>query len=170
MNVTKNLLLAIMCCICSVAHAGGELPDRSMTPGAINEALTPSQYLAQCHTKGWTRAYRPAVSYTNGLKRIQMARYGYALADKRDYEEDHLIPLCLGGAPQDPRNLWPQPRFGEWDAEKKDRLESKICRLACDGRVPLRQAQQDMATDWIAAYHKYMGRYRASRESNEDGE
>jgi len=55
MNVTKNLLLAIMCCICSVAHAGGELPDRSMTPGAINEALTPSQYLAQCHTKGWTR-------------------------------------------------------------------------------------------------------------------
>lgn len=127
-----------------------------MTPGAINESLLETQFLAQCHFKGWTRLYRPAVSYTNGLKRIQMARYGYPLVDKHDFEEDHLIPLCLGGPPQDPRNLWPEPRFGEWTAQKKDRLESKLCRLACDGRVPLKQAQHDIAADWIAAYRKHI--------------
>jgi len=37
-----------------------------------------------------------------------MKKYGYPLADARDYEEDPLVPLCLGGAPQDPANLWPE--------------------------------------------------------------
>jgi len=160
MKICHLVLFFILTALNSNSYAAGELPDRRMTPGAVNEALTQQEFLAQCHTKGWTRAYRPPVSYTNGLKRIQMAKYGYALGDKRDYEEDHLIPLCLGGAPQDPRNLWPEPRFGEWDAEKKDHLEAKLCRLACDGRVPLHQAQQDMAVDWITAYQKYMRRSR----------
>ena len=81
----------------------------------------------------------------------------YPLADLRDYEEDHLVPLCLAGAPQDPANLWPQPRFGEWSANRKDTLETKLCRLVCDGRVPLAEAQREIATDWIAAYRKYIG-------------
>ena len=80
----------------------------------------------------------------------------YPLADLRDYEEDHLVPLCLAGAPQDPANLWPQPRFGEWSANRKDTLETKLCRLVCDGRVPLAEAQREIATDWIAAYRKYI--------------
>jgi hypothetical protein len=75
----------------------------------------------------------------------------------RDDEEDHLVPLCLAGAPQDPANLWPQPRFGEWSADRKDTLEAKLCRQVCDRRVPLAEAQREIATDWIAAYRKFIG-------------
>jgi hypothetical protein len=142
----------------NVASLGGELPDRRLTPGTVNAAISEEQYRAQCHTKGWTRLYRPPIGFTSSLKKLQMKEYGYPLADRRDYEEDHLIPLCLAGAPQDPANLWPQPRFGEWSADHKDTLEAKLCRLVCDGRVPLAEAQREIATDWIAAYRKYIGR------------
>jgi len=40
-----------------------------------------------------------------------------------DYEEDHLVPLCAGGAPEDHRDLRLQPRNGEWGAAAKDQLE-----------------------------------------------
>lgn len=96
-----------------------------------------------------------------------MSKYSYPLSDIRNFEEDHLVPLCLAGAPQDPANLWPQPRFGEWNADRKDKLEAKLCRLACDGKVPLAEAQCEIATDWIAAYRKYIGaspRETASRK------
>ena len=89
-----------------------------------------------------------------------MKKYGYPLADTHDYEEDHLVPLCLAGAPQDPANLWPQPRFGEWNADRKDKLEAKLCRLTCDGKVPLAEAQREIATDWIVTYRKYIGAVR----------
>jgi len=62
-------------------------------------------------------ALAPSVSFTNSLKKPQMKRYGYPLAEIRDYEEDHLVPLSLAGAPQDPANLWPQPlrrSIGSW--------------------------------------------------------
>jgi hypothetical protein len=72
-------------------------------------------------------------------------------------KKTHLVPLCLAGAPQDPANLWPQPRFGEWTADHKDQLEANLCRLACEGEVPLAEAQREIATDWIAAYRKYIG-------------
>ena len=54
--------------------------------------------------------HRPFVpeDYTENLKRDQMAEY----ADTNpisDYEEDHLIPLELGGSPTSPLNLWPEP-------------------------------------------------------------
>jgi len=42
----------------------------------------------------------------------------------RDYEEDHLVPLEVGGNPHDPRNLWPEPLHGPWNARMKDRLEN----------------------------------------------
>ena len=46
----------------------------------------------------------------------QIAEYGYADTSTADYEEDHLIPLELGGAPRDPNNLWPEPRYGNKNA------------------------------------------------------
>ena len=152
------LILAVLVTGLDIAADAGELPDRQLTPGAINSAISEQQYRAQCHTKGWTRLYRPPVGFTNSLKKLQMKEYGYPLADLRDYEEDHLVPLCLAGAPQDPANLWPQPRFGEWSADRKDTLEAKLCRLVCEGRVPLAEAQREIATDWIAAYRKYLRR------------
>lgn len=61
---------------------------------------------------------------------------------------------CAAG----PANLWPQQRFGEWNADRKDKLEAKLCSLACNGKVPLQEAQQEIAIDWIGAYRKYVGK------------
>ena len=33
----------------------------------------------------------------------------------------------------------------------------KLCRLVCEGKVALAEAQREIATDWIAAYRKYVG-------------
>ncbi len=65
--------------------------------------------------------------------------------------------FCPAGAPRDPANLWTQSLFGEWSAVRKDALEAKLCRLACDGKVPLEEAQREIATNWITAYQKYIG-------------
>ena len=68
----------------------------------------------------------------------------------------HLISLELGGAPRDPDNLWPEPWFGVWNARVKDKLENTLHDKVCGGEVPLRTAQKEIATDWIAAYQKYI--------------
>jgi hypothetical protein len=74
------------------------------------------------------------------------------------------VPLGLGGAPYDPRNLWPEPRViaDGWNAAVKDELEATLPRLVCSGRVPLAEAQRAIARDWIAAYGHYVTRPRAT--------
>src|SRR5437773_1158694 len=73
-----------------------------------------------------------------------------------DYEEDHLIPLELGGAPADPRNLWPEPYASKHGARVKDRLENALHRAVCAGQIGLRAAQRAIARNWWAAYSKYV--------------
>jgi hypothetical protein len=72
--------------------------------------------------------------------------------DQTAYQLDHIVPLCLGGSPDDPHNLQLQP----WaEATRKDRLEVQACRCVCAGVVPLAEARADLAGDWQAAYRKY---------------
>lgn len=89
------------------------------------------------------------------LKIRQIRQYHYT-ADPKQFEEDHLVPITLGGCPRCPANLWPQPRNGEWNAQKKDHLENIGNRLVCDGQVPLDVMQKAIATDWIKAYKEYV--------------
>ena len=74
------------------------------------------------------------------------------------YEEDYLVPIGLGGAPDDPANLWPEPRqpADGWGADRKDELEAVLNRLVCEGRLPLAEAQAEIARDWIAAYLRFV--------------
>jgi hypothetical protein len=147
---------------------GYELPNRKITPGAINETVGPADTGATICRKGWTRTIRPPVSYTTQLKRLQMRRYGVAGQAMKDFELDHLIPLELGGAPDDPANLWPQPRLGRWNAGLKDDLERALNRRVCQGRLSLSDAQRAIRTDWIAAYRRYMSpRAKGSRAGSE---
>ncbi len=73
----------------------------------------------------------------------------------RTYELDALITPELGGTTE-PENLWPQ-RYESpvWNARVKDELEQLLPKLVCSSRVDLAQAQQDIATDWVAAYKRY---------------
>ena len=94
---------------------------------------------------------------TNARRDEILTSYGLPPGTHPDYEIDHLIPLCLGGS-NDPSNLWPQPRRTiepKWNAEAKDRLEHLICDMVCAEQLEIAAAQEAIATDWIAAYHKY---------------
>jgi hypothetical protein len=72
-------------------------PDPSCQPGAINPDVTQSSIDDTICVSGWTATVRPPTSYTNALKAQQIGEYGYADTALSDYEEDHLIPLELGG-------------------------------------------------------------------------
>lgn len=82
---------------------------------------------------GWTKTVRPPLSYTAPLKIKQIGQYGYSDTKTADYEEDHLVPLELGGAPRDPKNLWPEPRYGGKPAASKDSVENKLKVAVCNG-------------------------------------
>lgn len=86
---------------------------------------------------GWTATIRPPLSYTEALKRSQLPP-GAKLSN---YEEDHWIPLELGGAPREPRNLWPEL----WpDAHKKDAQENALRKAVCGGEISLEEARLQM--------------------------
>src|SRR5689334_22685356 len=95
---------------CSTAYL--PLPDPDCTPGAYNSAVTQSTIGSTICVSGWTATVRPPTSYTNPLKVQGIADYGYSDTSVADYEEDHLVPLELGGSPRDPDNLWPEPYYG----------------------------------------------------------
>ncbi|MGH7883836.1 MAG: hypothetical protein ACREN8_13210 [Candidatus Dormibacteraceae bacterium] len=108
--------------------------------------MTQSNIQSTICKRGWTKTIRPPVSYTDGLKRQQMAAYSES-GSPHDYEEDHLISLELGGAPSDAKNLWPEAGRSP---NPKDRVENVLNKAVCSGRMPLAVAQQKIATDWIA--------------------
>jgi hypothetical protein len=83
---------------------------------------------------GYTKTIRPPSSYTSHLKAKQMRELGLP-GTTHDYHEDHLVPLCVGGHPSDPRSLWPEPVKGKWTAAVKDQLEASICRQVCRGHM-----------------------------------
>jgi hypothetical protein len=142
----------------SPAMGQGALPDPNRTPGALNPAVTRETIVSTICVRGWTRTVRPPRQYTSTLKRQQIREFGYADRKMSDYEEDHLVPLDLGGSPTDPRNLWPEPRVATdgWNADLKDELEAVLAHLVCSGRVPLAEAQRAIAANWIDAYTHFV--------------
>ena len=132
---------------CRASGSGVDvLPDPRCTPGALNPAVTPATIAGTICATGWTSTVRPPERVTEALKRSQMEAYGYT-GRIGSYEEDHLVPLELGGAPADPRNLWPEPGASP---NPKDRVEDAARRAVCDGRMALAAAQRAMAGNWVA--------------------
>ena len=154
-TITNLLIFALVICASVGVWAGG-LPDPLITPGAVNPEVNPDTMATTICVPGYTKTIRPPSDYTDRLKKLQMERYGYEDRNPRHYEEDHLIALSIGGAAADANNLWPQPRQGRWSAREKDQLERVLHRMVCAGQLPLRQAQQAMAQDWIASYQQYV--------------
>ncbi len=94
---------------------------------------------------------RPPESITEPEKLASMAAYGDR-GRTSSYEYDHLVPLELGGAVNDPRNLWPEPDYpapSGFYLNPKDHLERALNRLVCSGAMPLSKAQRLIASDWV---------------------
>jgi hypothetical protein len=134
------------------------LPDPRLTPGSINPNVTQENIFATVCVSGWTATVRPPSAYTSALKVAQIIEYGYSDRSPSHYQEDHLVALEIGGAPRDPRNLWPErnevrlPDGTAVGSEAKDGLEDYLHRAVCAGVMPLADAQRLMAGDWIAAW------------------
>ncbi len=128
-------------------------PDPRLTPGAVLEGVTADDV---CR-RGWAEAVRHV---TREVRQAVYAAYGVPggnhtgiCAGPGGCELDHLVSLELGGS-NDAANLWPQPHAS---AVVKDRLENELHRRVCSGEIPLPQAQDMIARDWVAAYHAIFG-------------
>ena len=128
----------------------------SPTNGAINEGVTQSNITTTVCVSGYTKTIRPPTSYTNRVKKELLLTN----PDKNmtHYELDHIIPLAVGGHPTNVNNLWAQPRYGEWNAGRKDVLESFVHRELCKGKLTLQESRNIFIDNWVDGYKKYIKR------------
>jgi hypothetical protein len=83
------------------------------------------------------------------------------------YEYDHFVPLELGGAVNDPRNLWPEPGAVP---NPKDAVEDALREKVCDGQLTLAAARRAIAANWTKLVsHAPTGNSPAGRPSRSRG-
>lgn len=155
----KFALTFALALLASAAQAG-DLPDPKLTPGAtdpeVNEANIKESICKVTHFT-WTEGHMPPASFLESIAKQEIKEYGYTDENSKHYQMDHLIPLSLGGSPIDPKNIWPQVLLTKWSARRKDYLEEILHDKVCKGEVSLKDAQDQIRTNWIEAYKKYIG-------------
>lgn len=137
----------------SIAFADQREPDATLTPGhATYHGMAKVCSIKTSDERNVPDSVKKEVYQRYGIERCK----GYC-DGPQGCEVDHLISLELGGA-NTIDNLWPQPYDGEWNAWDKDRLETRMHKLICtDHTLKLKDAQEEIRTDWKAAYKKYVG-------------
>ena len=122
-----------------------------------NPAVTQDTIGSTICQRGWTKTVRPDIKFTNDLKRQQLALYADRHPNDPNWtvagtEEDHRLPLELGGAPRDPMNLSPEEGPSP---NPKDRDESGFKQLVCAHKLALVAAQVQFIAKWLAPYPEY---------------
>ena len=155
----KKLSLFAIVLFAATAQAS-DLPDPNLTPGATDSEVTQANIkesiCKETHFT-WTEGHMPPRSFLDNLEKEQLKQYGYQDVSPQHYQMDHLIPLALGGNPTDIKNIWPQVLVTKWSARRKDYLEEYLHSKVCKGAITLKDAQDQIRTDWIEAYKKYLG-------------
>jgi hypothetical protein len=108
---------------------------------------------------GYSSSIRPPESVTEPEKKGSAAAYTYT-GPFSTGEYDHLVPLELGGDPNDPTNLWVEPNdipHATSTSNSKDVLENRLHDLVCSGQLDLAAAQDAIASNWITAYQRFVG-------------
>ena len=147
----------------TVKNGYSVIPRHDLTPGARDGRVTQANIDKTICTDDWDDRNRPSASFTTPTKTKQIAAYGYSTYAIENFELDHLVPIELGGDPTAIPNLWPEPWEARrerlvphgWGAETKNALESHLHRAVCAKEIPLAEAQQAVAGDWIAAAKRY---------------
>jgi len=138
-----------------VTPKAGPLDIYPEVPGVANLAVTQDNIQQTICKSGWTATVRPTSTYISSLKKRQIVDFNLQDTTLGDYEEDHLVSLELGGSPDDPNNLWPEPytaSIPDGGARTKDQVENYLHREVCAGRMSLNDARLSIVTDWYAVY------------------
>ncbi len=160
-GIAALAVLAVVACVLTFRHSGatskytpfvssdqGVLPNRDYTPGTARQASL---------QKICALAHEQVVKEVSPSQRQKVfEEYGIPSARSGEYEVDYLITPGLGGD-DDIRNLWPEPyHSAAWNAHLKDALEERLHQMVCSDQLDLSVAQQAIASNWIAAYQKYV--------------
>jgi len=127
-----------------MAHDG--LQDSACTPGAILTNATKDVICQQ----GYARSVR---NVPQSEKNQVYAEYGITSHLPGQYEVDHLVSLELGGS-NDIANLWPEAASPTPGFHQKDSVENYLHSQVCSGAVSLKEAQIEIATNWLAVYNQ----------------
>jgi hypothetical protein len=125
------------------------LQDKACTPGDILPDATKDKICVPGYA-GKTR------NVTQSTKNQVYDEYGIKTHKAGEYEVDHLVSLQLGGS-NDISNLWPEPATPKPGFHEKDRVENYLHDQICKGQIDLRQAQIEIATNWLAIYKSMPG-------------
>jgi hypothetical protein len=118
--------------------------------GALDPRVTQNNIQQTICRRGWVRSVRPSAEFSNSVKRWTMVEQGWE--NPADVELDHIVPLELGGAARDLKNLWLQPSRGAWNVRCKDALAVELSKAVCKGDAKLAAAQDEIRRDWRASY------------------
>jgi hypothetical protein len=131
------------------------VPDRACTPGAVVVGLTIARLCGASYVKN-------ARHVTLQGQREVYAAYGVPLRSP-SHKLDHLVPRGLGGSNLK-ANLWPAPTRAPGFFEK-GALANFLHDQVCARHLQLARAQQEVASDWLAAYRsvgaRRLARYRS---------
>ena len=154
MALLAIIVLALIVLLAWPTHGASDSPiGTDDLVGMVDPRVSQANIQVTICRRGWTRAVRPPRDVTDAIKRNLAADQG---VNVRDYELDHVVSLDLGGAPLDLRNLRLQPWAGACNAHMKDDLERQLAIMVRAGDVTLNGAQHEIATDWRAAYKKWI--------------
>ena len=128
----------------------GPLPDTACTPGDILSNATKE---AIC-TSGYSRSVR---NVPTSEKNQVYTSYGIASHTSGQYEVDHLVSLELGGS-NAIANLWPESASPKPGFHEKDQVENYLHDQVCSGAIALKEAQIEIATNWLAVYNRMSGK------------
>src|SRR5579859_6758089 len=130
-------------------QVNGARQDTACTPGDIITTATKEQI---CRS-----GYASSVRNVPTSEKDQVyAEYGIYHHAAGQYEVDHLVSLELGGS-NSIANLWPEAASPKPGFHEKDQVENYLHDQVCSGAVSLKQAQIEIATNWLAAYQKMGG-------------
>jgi len=137
--------LVVFLCVAFVVRAE-DVPPPGDLP--IDPSVTQDNYRSTLCGTGWAKAVGPMWPVIVRIKREKVHTAGLFDPNKGRFKLDYLIPLALGGAAADPRNLALAP----WaEVKEKEVIEACLSVAVCTGRVTLREAQQAIWKDWRAA-------------------
>lgn len=162
----KVFLISVLLGFSFSVHAHSKypyLPNPSLTPGVIA-----STNEAEVCEKNYPARSR---SVSNSTRKKVYSAYNVNKQEcKGGCKIDHLIPLSIGGS-NAIENLWPHEYGADWSVFEKTRLEIRLRKEVCFGKMPIDEAQECIRKDWTKCFERFYehkgGSYENRKPVNE---